>query len=115
LVQLDLPWTFLQTTAIGFWTTDASYPGRERAAVSEGFFFFNDACAGQAGPGLFLDMMYGAVTVQGYTPLPLEGDFLNDRFLDLASNYSNNLNLAPPYVGNVMETRHLIYVNLSAD
>lgn len=115
VIPVGVPWTFLQGTSIGFWTSDASYPGDERAVVSEGLFLFHDSCASAAGePSLSLDFFYGAATVAGYLAQSLTGEVITQRFLDLASNYSQIGIPFPPLVGHVMPTKHLIYGNLGA-
>ena len=112
-----LPWVDLQTTSIGTWTAANVYPGPERAWVDEGVFNYNDSCVAVADPdqgGGFLEWFYGGTTAKGWITSSLDPDTpVTQNFTDLASNYSaRSPGPAPaPYVGIVMPSNHLIYVN----
>ncbi|HKX46076.1 MAG TPA: hypothetical protein VJP77_05190, partial [Planctomycetota bacterium] len=111
------PWIHLLSTAIGRWSTPASYPGPEAAWVVEGLTVYRDACDVVPGAGgrEFLEIDYGAETDNGYTILPdlFTGVLLPDEFLDLASNYSlpSGVPAVFPVLGSVRPTDHLVYLN----
>ena len=110
------PWFGAMSISIGSWTTNATYPGEERARVHEGLYQYAEGCPDPTGvPGVTLDIFYGAETRGGWpvAPTPV-GMPLTQHFVDLASNYSNSIfdPIALPAVGSVRPTDHLIYVNL---
>ena len=114
-VSFGLPWLELMTTAIGCWTTPASYPGDECAFVSEGVNIYHDSCAAlPPATGNFVQVDYGAQTTRGWTVLPDPAVLLTQNFIDLASNYARPLpgSIPPPFVGMVLPTVHLIYANV---
>jgi len=119
-LSLDLspafPWLDVITSSIGRWTTNASYPGQEVAWVDEGAFLYHDSCAaGPGNPANYAELHYGASTEHGFPVVPSEGGPAPvTRFVDLGSNDSLAVPgpLKLPLVGNVMPTRHLIYVNV---
>ncbi|HKX46950.1 MAG TPA: hypothetical protein VJP77_09635 [Planctomycetota bacterium] len=104
------PWFHLMSTSIGRWTNPLAYPGAEGAAVSEGVLQVYDSTVAAG----FLEIYYGAQTVDGWTVLPpASGVNLTQKFIDLADNYTLNATATPtpPFVGNVLPTDRLIYVN----
>ena len=115
-----LPWSHLQTTSIGTWTSPFAYPGQEVAWVDEGVFRYHDSCVVAQDPtqsGDFAEWFYGGSTANGWPVYSLSPSYaLTQDFTDLASNYSGPAasilpTTPPPYVGLVLATRHLIYVN----
>ncbi len=109
-----LPWVRMITTSIGRWTTGASYPGPEQAFVDEGLFFYHESCA-NGGAGLdFTDLFYGATTSQGFLLSLPDGALQPIGMIDLASNYALAAGAPPigPFLGTVLESRHLIYTNI---
>lgn len=110
------PWFGAMSISIGSWTTNAGYPGQERARVHEGLYRYGEACPDPSGiPGISLDIFYGAETRGGWPVDSAPGGMpLTQHFVDLASNYSNSIftPVALPAVGSVRPTDHLIYVNL---
>jgi hypothetical protein len=109
------PWYELITTSIGRWSNTSSYPGPESAGVAEGLLLYTDVCDPSGITTSSFDIFYGGLTTGGYTvlggggaPVPL-----TNRFVDLASNYSNLVGtpISFPLFGVVAPTDHLIYVN----
>ncbi len=108
---LPLPWLRMITTGLGAWTGSGpgtAYPGAETLWACEGFFFHIDGCITTAS----VDVDYGVMTAKGFlvTPNSLR-PWLTEQMLDLASNYSKQQGINPPFVGSVKPTKHLIYVN----
>jgi len=105
----NFPWFHGMTTSIGEWTTDVGYPGKEQAWVDEVPMLYRDSCANAA----FGEVYYGGTTDAGWVVVPLPGMVASQRFTDLASNASFSLPGGPlgPFVGSVLPTRNLIYVN----
>ncbi|HED66201.1 MAG TPA: hypothetical protein ENJ09_11675 [Planctomycetes bacterium] len=112
----NFPWFHMMTTAIGRWTTTANYPGPEVAWVDEAPVFYRDGCtpSSTGTPQAYGEVFYGGSTLGGYTIDQVGGPVLTDKFTDLASNTSWQVPGPPPntFMGNVLPTRHLIYVNL---
>jgi hypothetical protein len=106
------PWFEDMTTAIGTWTTGASYPGPEQVWVDEGVFLHNDVCDATGAITPYGEIKYGATTAQGYNAQSFTGQVLN-KFTDLVSNYSVKLGnpILPPFLGSVRPSRHLVYLN----
>jgi hypothetical protein len=96
---------------MGFWAGGAAptpYPGPEVLWVNEGFFRHFDGCSGQTS----IDVDYGVMTDRGFQVIPDNfRPWQTPRMLDLASNYSKTQGINPPFVGKVLPTKHLIYVN----
>lgn len=112
----SLPWFHMMTMAIGTWTTGASYPGPEAAWVDEAAIFYKDTCSLTGAPAQgYGEVYYGASTSGGYQVVSQPtGPPLTQNFTDLASNTSWTVPGPPPstFMGNVLPTRHLIYVNV---
>ncbi|MEW6071753.1 MAG: hypothetical protein AB1726_04035 [Planctomycetota bacterium] len=109
-----VPWFDVIETAIGTWTTTASYPGPETASAVEGLFRYNDACTASGALTKTYDIFYGAHTRQGYMVIPTNPLVpLTQSFVDLASNYSTLVGAPIPFpiFGAVMPTAHLISLN----
>ncbi len=106
----SFPWLHMMTTAIGTWTTDVTYPGREFAWVDEVPLLYRDGCD-QAAYG---EVHYGASTSGGYDPIATPTNPITPNFTDLASNTSWKVPGPPPstFMGCVLPSRHLIYFNL---
>jgi hypothetical protein len=112
-VSVDLgfplfPWLHMISTSIGTWSSGSVYPGKESCWVDEGVFALDDACTGS-----FAEIMYGGSTKDGWTAT-LDSGITVDDFTDLANNYAAPL-FGPypgPFLGSVIPTHHLLYVNV---
>jgi hypothetical protein len=105
------PWKRMITASLGTWAGSGPgtpYPGDENLWANEGFFFFTDGCTSNTR----IEGFYGVTTSKGFTVVPdAQRPWLTDRMLDLASNFDSSNGMAPPYVGNVMQTSHTIHAN----
>lgn len=106
-----LPWYHVHAVSIGQWTNPATYPGDEAVWVDEGVFLNTEVCPVTGTVDTYVDVMYGASTERGW--FALWGPVGGDRFIDLADNFSAQLGtpITPPFVGHVMPTERLVYVN----
>ncbi|MEM7305833.1 MAG: hypothetical protein AAF682_04150 [Planctomycetota bacterium] len=102
------PWVHVMSTSLGRWSNGSSYPGPEAVWVDEGLFLHTEACQT---PQVFAEIKVGATTEGGY--LATVGPAVGDKFTDLVSNFSVPITspVAPPFVGNVFFSRHLVYFN----
>lgn len=109
------PWIFEIKTSIGNWTNPAGpFPGDEAVWVDEGIFDYYDACATATGTVNSLNVFYGASTQRGFNVLPIDPGFLNDKMIDLASNFHLPAGgtVTLPATNIVLPTQYLIYTNI---
>ncbi len=111
MLSIGFPWFFMITTNLGTWTGVGTYPGPEAAFVNGMWMLYYDSCQVDD----FIEVHYGGMTTRGFpvTPDSFRPWQASEQFLDTASNYSKSQGpFPPPYVGVVLPTLHLTYVNI---
>ncbi|MEQ8763804.1 MAG: hypothetical protein RL885_07750 [Planctomycetota bacterium] len=102
------PWIAMIAIGLGTWTgtgPGTPFPGPELVWANESFQFYSGNCS----PPPSIDVDYGVMTEAGFPVSPnIERPWLTGRMLDIGSNYSRTTGIAPPFVGAVNRTLHMI-------